>query len=200
MVVRQRRRPRGPLLLPLLLPCARAECLIEPNALGHVVIPAGMETIPVGAFDGCSSLKSIDFPPRLRAIEAYAFSSSGLESLNLQNTDVRTIGMRAFYKCTRIEGHLELPPSLQEIGSEAFFGCRDIRWADISVTGVTSIGFAAFERCASLQAVAFPTTLRHVDGDAFKGTPAEFDCPDGPRECGPGTFCGVGFSIPALCP
>ena len=66
MVVRQRRRRAlaGSSLL-LLLPCARAECLIEPNALGHVVIPAGMETIPVGAFDGCTGLASVQLPQGL---------------------------------------------------------------------------------------------------------------------------------------
>ena len=63
----------------LCLQTAYAGCWIAPDSNGHVTIPNSVTSIGEGAFNGCTSLKSVEIP-----------------------NNVTSIGTRAFYNCIRI--------------------------------------------------------------------------------------------------
>ena len=67
---------------------------------GDVVVPAGVTSIGDMAFDGCSSLTSIELP-----------------------AGVVSIGERAFFGCSRLAS-IVLPESVMNIEENAFEGCK----------------------------------------------------------------------------
>ena len=96
----------------------------------------GCEEIARKAFAGDVELKSANFPDLLVQIGASAFAGSGL---------IR----------------LEVPASVQSIGSRAFSRCDDLRDVELS-RGLESIGDEAFAHCRSLVHLSIPATVREM--------------------------------------
>ena len=96
----------------------------------------GCEEIARKAFAGDVELKSANFPDSLVQIGASAFAGSGL---------IR----------------LEVPASVQSIGSRAFSRCDDLRDVELS-RGLESIGDEAFAHCRSLVHLSIPATVREM--------------------------------------
>ena len=82
--------------------------------------------IGVGAFKGCKTINSIEFP----------------ESLEI-------IRYNAFCGCKSLEGELYLPENLLEIGTEAFCLCANLQSIHFSKS-LKVIGESAFWGCVSL--------------------------------------------------
>ena len=155
-----------------------------------LVLTAGVKTIGVGAFWGCTGLTSVTFPLGLTSIGYKAFSAcTGLTSVTLP-TGLTSIGYSAFYGCTGLTSvtlpkgltsigrsaffrctgltSVTLPKGLTSIGSEAFWGCTGLT----SVTlpeGLTTIGRSAFAHCTGLTSVTFPLGLESIGPLAFYG-------------------------------
>lgn len=66
---------------------------------------------------------------------------------------------------TRIFG-ITLPPTIKEIGDNAFSWCKSLTNLTIS-DGVENIGEAAFFRCNSLNEVTIPRSVTQIDMHAF---------------------------------
>ena len=86
---------------------------------------------------------------------------------------------------------MTLGDGLEEIGMEAFDGCRSLhdivipnavrvikRWAFFRCSGLTSvtlgngleeIGAGAFHGCTSLEEIDIPTTVKEIDDTTFRG-------------------------------
>ena len=143
----------------------------------------------------CSNLHYIVIPEGVTEIDAYAFSYSGLESINLPNS-VTTIGTLAFGHCNLTSVYL--PASVTDIDDNPFAGCdlsfimvdpdntvfdsRDNCNAIIETAtntlvtgckntvipeGVISIGASAFEWATGLTTITLPASVASIGNYAF---------------------------------
>ena len=63
---------------------------------------------------------------------------------------------------------LTLPPTLTEIGDEAFYCCSGLTNIDLPNT-VTTIGSEAFYQCSNLKSLTIPNSVERIKHDAFQG-------------------------------
>ena len=145
---------------------------------GHVVIPERVlydthtyeiMSIGAGAFEGCTSLTSIDLPDGLTSIEEGAFwGCVGLTSVTFPES-LTSIGDSAFKDCTSLVS-VDFPEKLNgwmSIGSSAFYssGLTSI----VLPEGLDSIGVSAFEN-STLDSVVFPESLTSIGYMAFRNS------------------------------
>lgn len=179
-----------------------------------------IKSILSDAFSGCIGLTSIAFPASLTSVGDRAFiSCSGLSSVDLSGCkNLTSIGMGAFGYCTGLKS-IKLPNSLTSIGESAFTGtaltsidlskctnltrinsvfsgCTKLTSIDLSsCTSLTGIGPYAFENCASLARVTFPTGITSIDACAFQGCTSltSIDFPASLESIGNAAFSGAGL-------
>lgn len=98
----------------------------------EVKLPDGVTRIGATAFYKTTSLRKINFPASLKAIEARAFTESGLTEVNI--------------------------PGSTAIGHNAFFSC--VNMEKLSIPNVTYIGFRCFKHCSKLSSVTVPASAK----------------------------------------
>ena len=116
---------------------------------------ASYQQIPDRMFQGCSSLTSISLPGTITRIGTYAFSDTGLTSVDIP-ASVETLDNYAFYTCQSLN-RITLHDGLETIGDHAFGAYEDgCAITELTIPGtVTSIGAEAFDCASSLEAVTF---------------------------------------------
>ena len=121
---------------------------LSKNAMTDAYIGDCVTSIVDGAFNGCSSLTSINIPSGVTIIGNYAFNKcSSLSSVTIPNS-VTTIGIDAFSNCSSLSS-VTIPNSVTSIGDFAFQVCSSLTTINIP-NSVTSIGIYAFNKCSSL--------------------------------------------------
>ncbi len=113
----------------------------------NVAIPDGVTEIGAGAFQDCSSLKSVVIPE-----------------------SVTKIGEGAFSGCTSLES-VVIPKGVSEFG-KGTFGCCESLESVVIGEGVTKIGELAFCYCSSLKSLSLPSTVTKIEKMAFEGCDA----------------------------
>ena len=89
------------------------------TSITSVTLPDTITSIGNGAFQNCSNLTTINLPEGLTEIGNNAFNNCGnLTDIVLPDT-LTTIGNNAFFNCTSISGTLNIPASVESIGSQA---------------------------------------------------------------------------------
>ncbi len=118
---------------------------------GAYKVPDSVTSIGGWAFQGCSSLTSINIPDSVTSIGDYAFyGCSSLTSINIPDR-VTSIGDYAFYGCSSLTS-INIPDSVTSIGDYAFDGCSSLTSITIP-DSVNSIGNFAFYGCSSLTSI-----------------------------------------------
>jgi len=108
---------------------------------GRMVFDHPLTEIPGFSFSGVQNLETISLPESVTEILGYAFQeTTGLFAIEMPG--VKVIGTRAF-SFSGLTGVLDLPETLQTIGSEAFEYCKGITEIIIP-KNVKSIGVSAF--------------------------------------------------------
>ena len=139
---------------------------IKSNSITDVVILAdGVTSIGDNAFDGCSSLKSINLPEEVTSIGESAFYGCiSLTNISLPD-GVTSIGDNAFAQCALIS--IILPEKLTSIGMATFADCGGLTSINLP-KGVTSIEDGAFRGCTSLISISLPDGVTRIGDWAFE--------------------------------
>lgn len=107
-----------------------------------------LDQVPVFAFQNCTRLRKISFPPTLLLIDAHAFENCpNLENLHLEHTRLQVIGEVAFARTGVIQ--VLLPPSLGVIEFSAFRSCRNLTSVTFAEDSMTKIRHYAFTNCTN---------------------------------------------------
>ena len=113
-------------------------------------------------FGGCTNLNKVILSKSLTDIPSYLFSGcSGLTSFDFSN--ITSIGESAF-EGTGLTS-VVLPTTVKEIAASTFKSCRNLKSVDLG--NVTSIGESAFED-TGLTSVVLPTTVKEIAANTFK--------------------------------
>lgn len=143
------------------------------SSLKSISLPNSILTIGTCAFANCSAMTSITLPKSITSIGASAFggcTSLILDGLNLPN--LKYIANEDAFKNVPIQGVVNLP-SLTSLGYSAFYGTQIEEIANIG--SVTSLGAApdeghgTFGNCSKLKKVTLPSTLTTINNWAFRG-------------------------------
>ena len=111
--------------------CYATKLYINNKRAVNVVIPDGVKAVPVCAFEGCDSIKSVTIPDSVTSIDSYAFRGcSGLTSVTIPDT-VTKIPDYAFYGCSGLTS-VTIPDSVTSIGDCAFDRCNSLKEVHIS--------------------------------------------------------------------
>ena len=122
----------------------------------------------VGTFTGSSlSVPDVIDGYRVTAIGKHAFA--GNNNLNITMViipeGVKTIEKGAFRYADRISA-ISLPSSLEELGDEAFYGCRQLAMI-VLPSGIKTIGKEVFAMCDSLESFTIPDGISAIPVGMF---------------------------------
>ena len=160
----------------------------------NLIIPGeikGYRVTSIGgsAFEGCSSLTSINIPDGVTSIRSSAFEGcSSLTSINIPD-GVTSIGYDVFRDCTNLTS-INIPDGVTSIRSSAFRDCSSLTSITIP-NSVTSIEYGAFYRCSSLTSITIPNSVTSIGNQVFRDCTnlTSITIPDGVTSIGEYAFC-----------
>lgn len=145
----------------------------------NIVIPANIQEIGAGAFNGAQNLKQVVFentaqkPSALTTIGKNAFKGTALTQIKFPEIVLQTIGESAFEGCKEL-AELTLPSSLTTLNNSAFKGCTKISSLTLTNT-TTTVGSNVFAGCTSLTKVELPEGLTFTGNGEFSDCTALVD-------------------------
>ena len=152
--------------------------------LTKIVINEGVKKIPSSFASLCTNLKTVIFPTTVDEFRAYIFTSgtqtinrtsafqqSGIENLDLYNTNVTSLEGAFAYKCGNLKS-VYLPKGLVTIGRQAFYQDSTNEAAQLETVympkSLITIGQSAFSNCMKLKNVVLPEGLKYINYSAFQ--------------------------------
>lgn len=114
---------------------------LECTSLTDVTLNEGCTTLGHHVFKKCP-LATVTFPNTLNSIDEYAFESTKLNTVDLSNTQTKSLPNGCFYDCEQLSD-VKLPKELTYIGQVAFFK-------------------------STIASITFPPTLQKIDSWAFQ--------------------------------
>ena len=144
--------------------CKAAESIYIPKSLQQVNdVISGAYVCSV--FEGCSSVKKIEFEEGISKIPKSLFKRcEWLKSISIPDS-VTSIGSEAFWHCEQLET-VQFSSGLLFIGSGAFSGCSKLKEMDLPAC-LTEISSSAFYGCSSLKEIKLPSKLKEIGVSAF---------------------------------
>lgn len=168
------------------------------NSLTTLNIGENVQSIPWGAFRGCSSLTGeLTIPESVISIASDAFANTSFTTINFNATNcsyhnayynygvfqgcnapaimhigenVQTIPDYLFSGHSGLVGELIIPNSVTSIGEDAFAGCSGLTGSLDIPTSVISLGGGAFYSCSGLTGeLIIPASISVIGSGAFQG-------------------------------
>lgn len=120
------------------------------TGLKNIVIPEGVTSIELQAFENCQDLESVTLPQSLKKLGYHVFANSGLTSLVIPE-GITYLPQGTFNGCKNLET-VTLPTTLETIEYNAFSnsGLTSI----FIPKGVTSISSTSFNYCGKLSTIS----------------------------------------------
>lgn len=143
----------------------------QKDSITKLELPVGITHIGNYAFYGLSSLTSTNISKlsSLESIGDYAFSGTGIGSLNLIPTKVVEIGEGVFSNCDGLTTLTFGLSKITAIGKDAFANCE--KMTSIAVPNAKTIGKCAFAGCTFLNSF-YGKSVVDVGDNAFDGCSA----------------------------
>ena len=149
------------------------------EALISIIIPNGVATIQVSAFDKCTNLASITIPnsvvtiagntftecPSLKRVDIYDMSAWCNISFVGNATASPLRGADLYLNGEKVT-NLTIPADIREIKFGAFYGCTSLTNVTIP-NNVTSIRKSAFCKCNSLLSITIGDNITSIEDYAF---------------------------------
>ena len=139
-----------------------------------------LQTVGFGAFEGCSSIRTMTLPfvGRSQTENTYlgyvfgaaqpdfakGFYPAHLERITLSGA-CKALGNYAFFECETLK-EITLPEGLTSIGVRAFYGCESL-WSIKLPNSLTTLREEAFAQCDALTSVVFGQGLTSIGINAF---------------------------------
>lgn len=172
-----------------------------------VVIPAGVSMIAANAFEGCTSLETVEIPASVISIGDSAFAGCvNLTNVFLEEgSRLSSIGRNAFSGCASLK-EMEIPAGVTKIGIGAFQNCIDLASVTFAEgTTLKTLDTSIFYGCSSLSGITIPASVTRIGDSAFRGCSSlsRVTFEEGIQIDGisPGVFCGCSslesITIPA---
>lgn len=134
---------------------------------GDVVIPEGVSSIGVSAFENCSSVTSVVIPEGVCSIGKTAFSSCKNLSAVILPESLNEICSASFFGCSSLKSII-IPGKVKRIERQSFCDCSGLISATLS-EGVTIIDSMAFYKCYNLSSIVLPKSLTKISSVSFFG-------------------------------
>ena len=133
------------------------------NWITFAEMPEGITTIPDDAFSGFSNLRNIEFNSELTTIGARAFYNC--ENLDVTIEDGLAIGENAFYGCGNIGMVTDTKPSYALDAGDTFYGCDGL--TVFIPEGNTIIPEESFKGCEVMKEVVTSNSVTEIKAKAF---------------------------------
>ena len=136
-----------------------------------VEIPESVVSIRAEAFGGCEGLANVEIPRNVMYIDVTAFGFCYRFTVNPANAVYSSRNGLLLSKDGRtlvrgVNGDVEIPSSVTEIGDSAFDGCPLLESVTIP-DGVLDIGAHAFCCCDGLENILIPQSVTNIGTRAF---------------------------------
>ncbi len=141
------------------------------TSLKSIEIPASVETIGDGTFRDCTSLETVTFEAgsKLKTFEGNTFSGyTSLKTVGIP-ASIETLVIGTFEGCTSLETvTFEAGSKLKTIEGNTFSKCSSLKSIEIPAS-VETIGDGTFRDCTSLETVTFEagSKLKTIEGNTF---------------------------------
>lgn len=137
------------------------------DTIRFVKVAYGVEHIAAGAFEGCTSLETLELPGTLLSFGNYAFR--GCKSLLevVIPSSVEVIEKELFADCTSLQ-KVKLSSSTKIIYDKAFENCESLENIRLPKS-LKDIHKAAFKNCSSLKSITIPQGISFFGGSLFEG-------------------------------
>ena len=154
------------------------EFLLNVKTIKELRLPCSMSSLPErlllssrtssGQFNKESfpNLRMVELPEELREVPKYLTTNTPITTI-IMHDEVRKLSDSAFEcglpgMCAFTQ--IELPDSLESIGSRAFWNCNSLKEITIPAN-VLTIGIDAFYNCRSLEKIVIKGDKRTIDGE-----------------------------------
>lgn len=143
------------------------------TSLKSINLPAsltelGQHNFGGAVFAGCTSLTSIDIPSSVTEIPDVTFKNcSSLQTVRFRGR-LGTIWDEAFQGCTSLTS-IDLSLGVKEIGTSAFCSCSCLKSVTLPSEGLKSLKDYCFKNCTSLESIRVPACVRNVGYNFCEG-------------------------------
>lgn len=142
-------------------------CFMGCSGIEEIIFEDGnkIATIGTDAFQGCSSLKSIELPATITSVPMnLLLGCSKLESVNFLG-EITSIQQSAFNGCAALH-NFTFPATLKTIAASAFYNSGLTGVIELP-EGLTSVGANAFAGANAITGIKLPSTLATIGNAAF---------------------------------
>lgn len=141
------------------------------TTIREVIIEEGVNFIPGGLFEGCTSLEKVSFA-----------------------STMDMIGRKSFAGCPLTE--ITIPGSVGMVGEYAFENCANLKKVNFQGDNINLMN-GAFQGCVRLSEIELPENMTILEEDLFKGCTSleEITIPKGMWIISEGAFVGTGLKF-----